>query len=178
MSVAWRLIVCKVADNVIQRLDLSKKSQVKKIIQFSKFSANGANSMCAFGWLEMWYEAVEISWKKSNRKTIRFSENTHKFQIHDDAIKWKYFPRYWPFVRGIHPSRWIPLTKWRGALMFSLICAWSHQNFQTSSLKWKVDMDDVLQYTCKIIMYTCKIIMYTCIDNYVYKQDNFVHMYK
>ena len=23
---------------------------------------------------------------------------------HDDVIKWKYFPRYWPFVRGIHRS--------------------------------------------------------------------------
>ena len=27
---------------------------------------------------------------------------------HDDVIRWKDFPRYWPFVRGIH--RWIPLT--------------------------------------------------------------------
>ena len=24
--------------------------------------------------------------------------------IHDDVIKWKHFPRYWPFVRGIHRS--------------------------------------------------------------------------
>ena len=24
---------------------------------------------------------------------------------HDDVIKWKHFPRYWPFVRGIH--RWL-----------------------------------------------------------------------
>ena len=45
---------------------------------------------------------------------------------HDDVIKWKHFPRYWPFVRGIHPS---PVNsphkgQWRGALMFSLICAW------------------------------------------------------
>ena len=23
---------------------------------------------------------------------------------HDDVIKWKHFPRYWPFVRGIHRS--------------------------------------------------------------------------
>ena len=35
------------------------------------------------------------------------------------------FPRYWPFVRGIHRS---PVNsphkgQWRGALMFSLICA-------------------------------------------------------
>ena len=24
--------------------------------------------------------------------------------FHDDVMKWKYFPRYWPFVRGIHRS--------------------------------------------------------------------------
>ena len=45
---------------------------------------------------------------------------------HDDVIKWKHFPRYWPFVRGIQRS---PVNsphkgQWRGALMFSLICVW------------------------------------------------------
>ena len=44
----------------------------------------------------------------------------------DDVIKWKHFPRYWPFVRRIHRS---PVNsshkgQWRGALMFSLICVW------------------------------------------------------
>ena len=34
---------------------------------------------------------------------------THKQAHHDDVIKWKHFPRDWPFVRGIH--WWIPLTK-------------------------------------------------------------------
>ena len=34
----------------------------------------------------------------------------------------RHFPRYWPFVRGIHRS---PLkSQWHGALMFSLIYAW------------------------------------------------------
>ena len=47
-------------------------------------------------------------------------------KYHDDVIKWNPFPRYWPFVRGIHRS---PVNsphkgQWRGALMFSLICAW------------------------------------------------------
>ena len=28
---------------------------------------------------------------------------------HDGVIKWKHFPRYWPFVRGIHRSR--PVTR-------------------------------------------------------------------
>ena len=45
---------------------------------------------------------------------------------HDDIIKWKHFPHYWPFVRGIHRSRVNSPHKgqWRGALMFCLICAW------------------------------------------------------
>ena len=46
--------------------------------------------------------------------------------IHDDVIKWKHFPRYWSFVRGIH---WSPVNsphkgQWRGDLMFALICTW------------------------------------------------------
>ena len=37
----------------------------------------------------------------------------------------EHFPRYWPFMRGIHRSPVNSLHKgqWRGALMFSLICA-------------------------------------------------------
>ena len=47
------------------------------------------------------------------------------FRKHDDVIKWKHFQRHWPFVREIHRS---PVNsphkgQWRGALMFSLICA-------------------------------------------------------
>ena len=39
---------------------------------------------------------------------------------HDDVIKWKHFPRHWPFVRGIHRS---PVNSphkghWRGPLLF------------------------------------------------------------
>ena len=36
--------------------------------------------------------------------------NTYR-SYDDDVIKWKHFPRNWPFVRGIHRSRWIPRTK-------------------------------------------------------------------
>ena len=59
------------------------------------------------------------------------NHDTHKWSVvgeHDDVIKWKHFPRYWPFVWGIH--RW-PVNsphkgQLRGALMFSLICTWSN----------------------------------------------------
>ena len=40
-------------------------------------------------------------------------------------MKWKHFRRCWPFVRGIHRSTVNSPHKdqWRGAMMFSLICA-------------------------------------------------------
>ena len=53
----------------------------------------------------------------------------HTFGItHDDVIQWKHFRRYWTFVR------WIPRSpvnspfkgRWRGALVFSLICSWTN----------------------------------------------------
>ena len=49
-------------------------------------------------------------------------------RVDDDVIEWKHFPRYCPFVQGIHRS---PVNsshkgQWRGALMFSLICAWTN----------------------------------------------------
>ena len=45
---------------------------------------------------------------------------------HDDVIKWKHFPRNWPFVRKIHrsPVNFPHKGQWRGALMFSLIYVW------------------------------------------------------
>ena len=48
------------------------------------------------------------------------------WSYHNDVIKRKQFPRYWPFERGFH--RW-PVNspyngQWHGALVFSLICAW------------------------------------------------------
>ena len=62
------------------------------------------------------------------------------FLIHDDVTKWKYFPRYWPFVRGIHRS---PVNsphkgQWRGAFVFSLFCAWINgwvNNRESSDLR-------------------------------------------
>ena len=53
------------------------------------------------------------------------TSNGRIFRTHDDLIKCKHFPPYWPFVRGIHRS---PVNsphrdQWRGALVFSLICA-------------------------------------------------------
>ena len=62
--------------------------------------------------------------------------------------KWKHFPRYWPFVRGIHRS---PVNsphkgQWRGTLMLSLICAWINgwvNNREAGDLKRQLIYYDV-----------------------------------
>ena len=57
----------------------------------------------------------------------RTLDNGNASGFYDDVIKCSHFPRYWPFVRGIHRS---PVNsphkgQWRGALMYSLICTWT-----------------------------------------------------
>ena len=49
----------------------------------------------------------------------------YTYSYHDDVIKWKHFPPYWPFVRVIHrsPVNYPHKGQWREALMFSMICA-------------------------------------------------------
>ena len=73
-------------------------------------------------------------------KYIDVQTSANLGQVHDDVIKWKHFPRYWPFMWGIH---WSPVNsphkgQWRGALMFSLICAWINgwvSNIEASDLR-------------------------------------------
>ena len=45
---------------------------------------------------------------------------------HDDVIKWKHLPHYWPFVRGIHrlPVNSPHKDQWRGALICARTSSW------------------------------------------------------
>ena len=56
---------------------------------------------------------------------VIFYCNTRAFYSHDDVIKYIHFPPHWPFLRGIHrcPVNSPSKGQWRGALMFTLICA-------------------------------------------------------
>ena len=58
--------------------------------------------------------------------SVRNKITTATTTTHDCVIKWKHFPRYWPFVRGIYRSAVNSPHKgqWRTALIFSLICPW------------------------------------------------------
>ena len=60
--------------------------------------------------------------------------------LHDDVIKWKHFPRYWPFVQGIHrsPVNSPHKSQWRGALMFSFICL--NKRLSKQSWGWWFEM--------------------------------------
>ena len=68
-----------------------------------------------------WMAVTWLRWYQGNGPS-----NDRQAYMYDDVIKWKHFPRYWPFVRGIHRSQVNSRHKgqWRGALLFSLICAW------------------------------------------------------
>ena len=73
--------------------------------------------------------------------------------IHDDVIRWKHFPRYWPFVRGSHrpPVNSPHNGQGRGALTFSLICAWTNDwvnNREAGDLRRHRDHYDVTAMSC------------------------------
>ena len=85
-------------------------------------------------WPYYWYWSRQVDvvgivaagkmWSTVQQRILLMGDS--HLSLHDDVIKWKHFPRYWPFVRGI---RWSPVNsphkgQWRGALMFSFICAW------------------------------------------------------
>ena len=74
---------------------------------------------------------------------------------HDDVIKWKHFPRYWPFVRGIHRSRWIPRTKASDAELWCLLwSAWINDwvnNREAGDLRrHRARYDVIVMYNSKL----------------------------
>ena len=97
------------------------------------------------------------------------------FPVQDDVIKWKHFPRNWPFVRGIHRS---PLNsphkgQWRGAFMFSLICVWINDwvnNREASDLRrYRAHYDVIVMNIDKLLCYTtwCAVISFDEISGHM-----------
>ena len=109
-------------------------------------------------------------------KTRRSFPGTALFLFaHDDVIKWKYFPRHWPFVRGIHrsPTNSPPKVEWRGALVFSLICGW--KNNRENNIR---DADDLGRYRDHYnVIVMCRYIIelsgFTCCHDDVPKWKHF-----
>ena len=68
---------------------------------------------------------------------------------HDDVIKWKHFPRNWPFVRGIHRS---PVNsphkgQCRGALMFFFYPR-LNKRLSKQSRRYRAHSDVILMSNC------------------------------
>ena len=58
---------------------------------------------------KMWYQYLIIKLELCNTSKFNIYDINSKIfftfeRLHDDVIKWKHFPCYWPFVRGIHRS--------------------------------------------------------------------------
>ena len=119
--------------------------------QVTHISITRCSSRLTYNWLWQWYHVGLIAYLDRKQGISTPSQATNLLIIlllghalppidsshinlfrciflwfHDDVIKWKHFQRYWPFVQGIH--RWsvnsLYKGQWRGALMFSFICAW------------------------------------------------------
>ena len=105
------------------------------VFQYNVVSCNSNKNITRIAWNQF----AAITWNSVLIKVNSYIEARLLYQLfldemaailqtifsHDDVIKWKHFPRYWPFVRGIHQS---PVNsphkgQWRGALMLTLICA-------------------------------------------------------
>ena len=57
-------------------------------------ASTGSNGLGRTGQWRLWTEERYRGYRMVSYESER----------HDDVIKWKHFPRYWPFVRGIHRS--------------------------------------------------------------------------
>ena len=118
------LILCEGDQPVAGYFSSQKASNAANVSTFRLLSTN---VKFAIWGQRMWglafcrTEMPSLAWHRSDRW---LSERPQHF--HDDVIKWKRFPRCWPFVGGIHrsPVNSPHKVQWHGALMFSLICAW------------------------------------------------------
>ena len=90
----------------------------------------------------IWIMGMHCYWKGgSDQQDCCWCPGANRRRVinqHDDVIKWKHFPRYWPFVRGIHPYPVDSSQKiqWCRAFMFSLICAWTKGLSKQSRRRW------------------------------------------
>ena len=110
---------------IIRYLKYWKPVVQPTIMMFWKLSMGISNKLLSYVLITSGWDKRIIYLTLSSATGYDRSEPNHHKTQHDDVIKWKHFPRNWPFVRGIHRS---PVNsphkgQWRGALMFTLICA-------------------------------------------------------
>ena len=123
-------------------------------VHYIDFLSGDTKQLLLF-WTKQWVRYACTILKSDYALRIEVSGGWYTYSFfHDDVIKWKHYPRYWPFVRGIH---WSPVNsphkgQWRGALMFSLICVWINgcvNSWEAGDLRrYRAHYDVTVMSTC------------------------------
>ena len=120
---------------------------------------------------------VRLIWVRTFRSSHHCVPFNCRVDIHDDVIKWKHFPRYWPFVQGIHP-----LTKASDAELWCFLWSapringWVNNREAGDLRRYRAHYDVILMlYIDYTVLYWRQVnisyLMLTCrldIDNRVY----------
>ena len=106
---------------IVNRRYESQNTQIHVVAP--AMAAGRSISVIHISQIHSWYGSHLIKWK-----IIANAKNKKNRDVYDDIIKWEHIQRNWPFVKGNHRS---PVDsphkgQWCGALMFSLICAWTN----------------------------------------------------
>ena len=133
----------------------------------------------AYWSLSLWWQLMtwQLFGTRSSATTMQTSSGKCPpgwyMSIHDDVIKWKYFPRYWPFVQRIHWSLVNSPHKgqWHKALMFSLICAWiigwvnNHEAGDLRRAHYDVlVMLNMININSHVVAWWCHVVTHICIN--------------
>ena len=135
------------------------------------------------GLQETWFQ---YQYYQTNKSSMTYRENQNVqcipgiinmvYTLQDDVIKWKHFPRYWPFVWGIH---WWPVNsphkgQWHGALMLSLILDWINgwvDNREAGDLRCHHAHFDIIVMVCFIVAW-CWLILLTSTVQHILLPDD------
>ena len=115
---------------------------------------------------EAWHQVV----LRHDIIIVSYAGSCLPWAFYDDVIKWKHFPRYWPFVRGIHRSTVNSPHKgqWRGALLFSLICAWINGWVNSRDagdlIRYRDHYDVTVMWNFQQIVSLCKLVAFIGIE--------------
>ena len=136
-TLSWLLVVVIMisVSAVLQTIALTTQNWLRFTCEHRNATSNMTTSSHVN--VGLWGSNCDVRTSRADMcVTISFANNSTNSSTgkmdhrhHDDVIKWKHFPCYWPFVRGIHrsPVNSPHKSQWRGALMFPLIWAWTNR---------------------------------------------------
>ena len=116
MNLAIGVVMMLINQNVLVNSNPTKQDVLAHWVRGKIAAISQTTFSDPFSWIKVYGFRLRLHWNLF----LGF-----ELVVHDDVIKRKHFSLYWTFVPGIHRS---PLNsphkgQWRGALMFSLICA-------------------------------------------------------